>query len=92
MPIDIETFKAAYTKWVAEGLAEFQAGNVLEVVKRYPLIVSEDVPWTVYRGKPSEQAIALITSGGLYLKGSQPPFNTTSIHGDSSFLPIDYSQ
>ena len=88
MPIDLETFKAAYTKWVEEGLAEFQAGNVLEVVKRYPLIVSEDVPWTVYRGKPSEQTIALITSGGLYLKESQPPFQTTSIHGDPSFREI----
>jgi D-proline reductase (dithiol) PrdB len=88
MLIDLETFKAACTKWVAEGLAEFQAGNVLEVVKRYPLIVSDDVPWTVYRGKPSEQAIALITSGGLYLKGSQPPFDTTSIHGDPSFREI----
>jgi len=88
MPIDLETFKAAYAKWVEEGLAEFQAGNVLEVVKRYPLIVSEDVPWTVCRGKPSEQVIALITSGGLYLKGSQPPFDTTSIHGDPSFREI----
>ncbi len=88
MPIDLETFKVAYAKWVEEGLAEFQAGNVLEVVKRYPLIVSEDVPWTVYRGKPSEQAIALITSGGLYLKASQPPFDTTSIHGDPSFREI----
>jgi D-proline reductase (dithiol) PrdB len=88
MPIDLEAFKAAYTKWVAEGLAEFQAGNVLEVVKRYPLIVSEDVPWTIYRGKPSEQTIALITSGGLYLKGRQPPFDTASIHGDPSFREI----
>jgi hypothetical protein len=40
----IEVKRAAYTKWVAEGVAEFQAGNVLEVVKRCPLIVSEDVP------------------------------------------------
>jgi hypothetical protein len=24
MPIDLETLKAAYTKWVEEGLAEFQ--------------------------------------------------------------------
>jgi D-proline reductase (dithiol) PrdB len=88
MPIDLETFKVAYAKWVEEGLAEFQAGNVLEVVKRYPLIVSEDVPWTVYRGKPSEKAIALITSGGLYLKASQPSFDTTSIHGDPSFREI----
>jgi D-proline reductase (dithiol) PrdB len=88
MLINLESFKIAYDKWVEEGLAEFQAGNVLEVVKRYPLIVSEEVPWTVYRGKPSEQAIALITSGGLYLKRSQPPFDTTSIHGDPSFREI----
>jgi D-proline reductase (dithiol) PrdB len=88
MPIDLEKFKAAYTKWVEEGLAEFQAGNVLDVVKRYPLIVSEDVPWTVYRGKPSEQTMALVTSGGLYLKGGQPPFDTASIHGDPSFREI----
>jgi D-proline reductase (dithiol) PrdB len=88
MPIDLETFKAAYIKWVQEGLAEFQAGNVLEVVKRYPLIVSEDVPWTVYRGNPSKQSFALITSGGLYLKASQTPFNTDSIHGDPSFREI----
>ena len=88
MPINLESFKIAYDKWVEEGLAEFQAGNVLEVVKRYPLIVSDDIPWTPYTGKPSEQTIALVTSGGLYLKDSQPPFDTTSIHGDPSFREI----
>ena len=36
MAIDIKLFKAAYDKWVKEGLAEFLAGNVLDVVKRYP--------------------------------------------------------
>lgn len=88
MPIDLEKFKVAYTKWVEEGLADFQAGKVLEVVKRYPLIVSEDVPWTPFKGSPSEKTIALVTSGGLYLKGSQPPFDTISIHGDPSFRKI----
>jgi D-proline reductase (dithiol) PrdB len=88
MPIDLESFKAAYAKWVEEGLAEFQAGNVLDVVKRYPLIVSDDVPWTPYTGTPSKQTIALVTSGGLYLKDSQVPFSTASIHGDPSFREI----
>jgi hypothetical protein len=46
MSFDLESFKAAYKRWVDEGLADFQAGKVLEVVKRYPLVVSEDVPWT----------------------------------------------
>ena len=88
MPIDISAFKAAYAKWIKESLPDFEAGKVQEAVKKYPLIVSEDVPWTPYRGSPSEQTIALVTSGGLYLKGSQAPFETASIHGDPSFREI----
>jgi D-proline reductase (dithiol) PrdB len=88
MPIDLEKFKADYAKWVEEGWADYQAGKVLEVVKRYPLIVSDGIPWTPYRGWPSEQTVALITSGGLYLKDSQPAFETASIHGDPSFREI----
>jgi len=85
MPIDIDKFKAAYTRWVEESLPAFKAGKIQEAVKNYPLIVSEDVPWTLYKGSPSEQTIALVTSGGLYIRGRQSPFDTVSIHGDPSF-------
>ena len=84
MPVDLEKFKPAYAKWVEESLPAYRAGNVKEVVKHYPLIVSEDVPWTPYTGRPSAQTVALITSGGLYLKDRQPAFETESIHGDPS--------
>ena len=43
---------------------------------RYPLIDSQDVPWTPYTGQPSAQTFALVISGGLYLKDSQPAFDT----------------
>ena len=88
MPFDLEAFKAAYAKWVDEGLADFKAGKVLEVVKRYPLVEHDDVPWTPYAGAAAIQTIALVTSGGLYLKGKQTPFDTESIHGDPSFREI----
>ena len=88
MPIDLEKFKAEYDKWVTESLADYRAGNMKEIVKKYPFIVSADVPWTPYRGKPSEQTFVLVTSGGFYLKDSQPAFNTESIHGDTSFREI----
>ena len=88
MPIDLEKFKPEYEKWVAESLSDYLAGNTKEVVKKYPLIVSEGVPWTPYRGKPSEQTFALVTSGGLYLKDGQPSFDTASIHGDPSIRKI----
>jgi len=88
MPIDLETFKPAYDKWVEESLPDYLAGNVKEIVKKYPFISPADVPWTPYTGSPSEQTFALITSGGLYLKESQLPFDTVSIHGDPSFREI----
>jgi D-proline reductase (dithiol) PrdB len=88
MPIDLDKFKIAYNKWVEESLPDYQAGRMQEIVKKYPFVVSDDIPWTPYRGRPSEQTIALVTSGGLYLRHSQPPFNTESIHGDPTFREI----
>ncbi len=88
MPIDLEKFKIAYEKWVEESLSDYQAGKMEDIVKKYPAIVSDDVPWTHFEGQASEKTIALITSGGLYLKDSQPAFNTGSIHGDPSFREI----
>jgi D-proline reductase (dithiol) PrdB len=88
MPIDLDKFKHAYEKWVEESLPDYRTGNMKEIVKKYPFIVSTDVPWTRYQGRPSNQTFALVTSGGLYLKGSQPRFDTVSIHGDTSFREI----
>jgi hypothetical protein len=59
-----------------------------EIIKRYPFIISEGVPWTPYRGQPTEQTFAMVTSGGLYLKNGQPSFDTDSIHGDPSMRKI----
>ncbi len=88
MPFDFEKFKVAYAKWVEEGLADFQTEKKMDVIKKYPLVVSEDVPWTAFKGRPSEKTVALVTSGGLYLKASQPAFEAESIHGDPSFREI----
>jgi D-proline reductase (dithiol) PrdB len=88
MSFDLQKFKSAYDKWVKESLPDYRAHKMDEIVKRYPFVISDGVPWTPYSGKPSEQTFALVTSGGLYLKDSQPPFDTESIHGDPSFRAI----
>jgi glycine/betaine/sarcosine/D-proline reductase family selenoprotein B len=88
MPIDLNKFKLAYEKWVAESLSDYRVGNMKEIIKKYPFIVSDDIPWTAYQGQPSDQTFALVTSGGLYLKDRQPPFDTESIHGDTSLREI----
>ena len=91
MPIDLDTFKSAYKNWVAESLPDYRAGNMKQIVKKYPFIAPDDIPWTAYKGRPSNQTFALVTSGGFYLKDSQPPFDTESIHGDTSFREIPKS-
>ena len=88
MPIDFDAFKPAYEKWVEESLPDYRAGNMKEIIKKYPFVVPDGIPWTVYNGQPSNQTFALLTTGGFYLNDSQPPFDTESIHGDVSFREI----
>lgn len=88
MPFNLENLKADYNKWVKESLPDYQAGKKEEIVKKYPFIVSDDIPWTPYRGEPSTQTFGLVTSGGLYMRESQSPYDTVSIHGDTSFREI----
>lgn len=88
MPMDIDAFKSVYDKWVEEYEADYRANNFDKAVKNYPLIESDDIPWTPYSGRPSDQTFALATNGGLYLKDSQASFDTESIHGDPSFREL----
>lgn len=88
MPIDLERFRIAYNRWVEESLPHYRAGNLKAIVDRYPFIVPDDIPWTPYTGEPSRHTFALVTSGGMYLRGTQPPFDIESIHGDPSFREI----
>ena len=88
MPFDLEKFKAEYDRWVEESLPDYQAGKMEEIVKKYPFIMPDDIPWTPYTGDPLEQTFALVTSGGLYIKETQPPYDTASIHGDTSFREL----
>jgi D-proline reductase (dithiol) PrdB len=91
MAIDLEKFRAAYDRWVEESLPHYRAGNLKAIVDRYPFIVPDDIPWAPYSGEPSKHTFAFVTSGGLYLKGTQPPFDTESIHGDPSFRELPRS-
>ncbi len=88
MTFDLEKFKFAYEKWVQESLSDFQKGNLKEIVKKYPFIISDDIPWTSFQGPAEEKTFALVTSGGFFLQKSQNPFETKSIHGDPSFREI----
>jgi len=88
MDIPLEDFKKRYPRWVEESLPEFQEGKTKKYLEKYPFMVYEDVPWTPFQGKAGEKKLALITTGGLYLRDRQPPFEIQSIHGDPSYREI----
>ena len=88
MPLDLTGFTARYEKWVEESLPDYRAHKMDQIVLKYPFVISQDVPWTPYTGDPAAQTFAMITTGGVYIKGSQQPFDTESIHGDPSFREI----
>ena len=87
----MKQFEERYAKWVEDSRAEYEAGNMSRIVGNYPYLEFHDTPWTPFEGDPGEHKFALITSGGLYLKGKQEPFDTQSIHGDPSFREIPRS-
>jgi D-proline reductase (dithiol) PrdB len=86
--VEIGEFREAYEKWVAESEAAYRAGEINEIMKKYPFVTPGDIPWTTYHGQPSTQRIALVTSGGLYMKETQAPYDTSTIHGDPGFRAI----
>ena len=88
MPLNLEKFRVDYNRWVEESLQDYLAGKMEHIVKKYPFIAPDDIPWTPYAGAPATQKFGIITSGGLYLKDSQVPFDTSSIHGDTSFREL----
>jgi len=84
----LEEFKKRYPQWVQESLPEFQAGQSKKYLEKYPFMTYDDVPWTPFHGKAAGKKFALITTGGIYLRDRQVPFETESIHGDPSYREI----
>ena len=84
----LQDFQKKYQAWVEDSLEEFKAQKMDRIVRNYPFVIYKDIPWTPFAGDAKDHKFALVTSGGLYLKDSQSPFDTESIHGDTSFREI----
>jgi D-proline reductase (dithiol) PrdB len=88
MDVRLEEFRERYRVWVAEKRSDFEAGRLANALESYPYLVYRDTPWSPYRGEASAHTFAIVTSGGLYLKDLQPPFDAEGIDGDASLRTI----
>ena len=68
-------------------------GMLAAYYRNLPLEREEPIPWTPVRRPLSECRFALVTSGGIHVKGREPPFDTEReerepLWGDPSFRTI----
>jgi hypothetical protein len=83
----IEEWRRRYADWYNEHGAARTNGDVGE---SYPFVVNKRAPFTPARRALPMLNLALISSAGAYLDGTQP-FNVSDVAGDVSFreIPIE---
>ncbi len=91
--MDLEVFRERYPDWLEKHRPHLEAANWKEAFKTYPFAVNHSAPWTPLRKPLSECTLAVLSTAGLYLKDSQPPFDAANIEGDWTWreLPADAS-
>ncbi|GIX48245.1 MAG: hypothetical protein KatS3mg131_2456 [Candidatus Tectimicrobiota bacterium] len=78
-------FRQQYGAWLAAARPLLEAGDFKRAFATYPFLRYADAPWTPLRRPLAQSTLALVTTGGLYLQGQQPPFNAAHIEGDTSY-------
>ena len=79
------TYAERYSAWIARARPFFAEKNTREAFAGFPYMVNEDAPFAPLRTPLAEAVIFPITSGGLYLPASQPPFDEPNPEGDHTY-------
>jgi D-proline reductase (dithiol) PrdB len=83
------SYAERYAEWVAKARPWLDAQRWKEAfAEGYPYVRYEGAPFTPLRHPLAACTIAPITSGGLYLPASQPPFDEPNPEGDQSYRTL----
>jgi D-proline reductase (dithiol) PrdB len=83
------SYAERYAEWIARARPYFAEGNTREAFTGYPYMVNDNAPFAPLRKPLAEAIIFPITSGGLYLPDSQPPFDEPNPEGDHTLQQAD---
>ena len=83
--------RQVYHRWLEQNRSLLEAHQFQDAFKTYPFITCEDEVWAPRTEQLSDCRLALVSSAGLYLEDTQPPFQAASITGDNSYrtFPVD---
>lgn len=82
---NIAQFCQQYGPWLTAVKPLLKAGAFQQAFATYPFLHPTTVPWTPLSRPIAACTVALVTTGGLYLKASQEPFDAVNIEGDMSY-------
>jgi D-proline reductase (dithiol) PrdB len=74
-----------YRDWLATAKPLLEAHHYKTAFGTYPFVRNEHTPWTPVAKLLLESLVALVSTGGFYVRGEQEPFDTANIEGDISY-------
>ena len=81
-------FRARYAEWWPRAEPLLAAHDYSAAFKTYPWPTFADTPWTPVAKALGQSRIAVVTTGGLYRPGVDPPFDVGALGGDVSYRAI----
>ena len=92
--MDDQSYAERYRAWIATARPLIEAEQWSDAFRGYPFVVNAEAPFAPLPRSLGECTIVPITSGGLYLRDSQEPFDEPNPEGDQSYrtLPTDLTQ
>lgn len=88
------TFRGQYREWWPQAEPLIREHKYQEAFKTYPFPKFEATPWRPLRKPLNKAKVALLTTSGMYRKGTDLPFNGDHSEGDLSFrlIPRDVTR
>jgi len=84
----IPAFRAKYREWWPQAEPLIREHKYADAFKTYPFPRFEATPWTPLTKPLSRATVALLTTSGMYRKGTDMPFNGDHPEGDLGFRLI----
>lgn len=75
----------SYQQWLDRARPLLEAAQWGDAFAGYPWVQPTDIPFTVPTRPLAASRLAVVTTGGFFLKGEQTPFTAENIEGDLTF-------
>ncbi|MEK7701221.1 MAG: glycine/sarcosine/betaine reductase selenoprotein B family protein [candidate division NC10 bacterium] len=84
----IAPFRVGYAAWFPSARPLIERHDYAAAFKTYPWPTFVESPWTELRAPLASARLAVVTTGGLYRPGADPPFHADAPDGDMGYRAI----